>query len=130
EPRSNRWRVTFGLALTAFIASAFLVFTYLARPSKRISAMNDQELGMHALRKAGLIIAEHQEPGLHDAKGTIASLIEVLDRWDLAAVMDLEWDYRLWFVKWFPMLFDLLTVLLLAAGCMLFWLNQIGRAHV
>ena len=85
--------------------------------------MNDQELGVYVLRKAGVITAEHQESGLRDAKETIASLIEVLDRPDLAAAMDLEWDYRLWLVKWFPMLFDILTVCLLVAGCMLLWLN-------
>jgi cytoskeletal protein RodZ len=28
-----------------------------------------------------------------------------------------------WLAKWFPMLFDLLTVLLLVAGCMLIWIN-------
>jgi cytoskeletal protein RodZ len=27
------------------------------------------------------------------------------------------------FAKWFPMLFDLLTVLLLVAGCVLIWIN-------
>jgi hypothetical protein len=53
---------------------AFLLFKYLARLNKRISAMNDQQL----------------------------------------------WG---WLVKWFPMLFDLLTVLLLVAGCMLIWIN-------
>ncbi len=78
--------------------------------------MNDQELGVYVLRKAGLIIAEHQESGLDDAKETIASLIEVLDGRDLAAATDQV-------VKWFPMLFDLLTVFLLVAGCMLLWLN-------
>jgi len=85
--------------------------------------MNNQELGVYVLRKAGLIIGEHQESGLHDAKETIASLIEVLDRRDLPTAMDVEWDYRLWLVKWFPMLFDILTVFLLVAGCMLLWLN-------
>jgi hypothetical protein len=85
--------------------------------------MNDQELAVYVLRKAGLVIAEHQESGLRDAKETIASSIEVLDWPYLAAAMDLEWDYRLWLVKWFPMLFDILTVFLLVAGCMLLWLN-------
>src|SRR5258705_12331784 len=28
-----------------------------------------------------------------------------------------------WLAKWFPMLFDLLTVLLLVAGCVLIWIN-------
>ena len=28
-----------------------------------------------------------------------------------------------WFAKWFPMLFDLLTVLLLVAGCVLIWIS-------
>jgi cytoskeletal protein RodZ len=28
-----------------------------------------------------------------------------------------------WLAKWFPMLFDLLTVLLLVAGCVLIWTN-------
>ena len=78
--------------------------------------MNDQELGVYVLRKAGLVIAEHQESGLDGAKETIASLIEVLDGRDLAAATDQV-------VKWFPMLFDLLTVFLLVAGCMLLWLN-------
>ena len=85
--------------------------------------MNDQELGVYVLRKAGLVIAEHQESGLRDAKEAIASSIEVLDWPYLAAAMDLEWDYGLWLVKWFPMLFDILTAFLLVAGCMLLWLN-------
>jgi hypothetical protein len=85
--------------------------------------MNDQELGVYVLRKAGLTIAEPQESGLHDAKETIASLIELLDGWNLAAAMNVDWDYRLWLVKWFPMLFDILTVFFLVAGCMLLWLN-------
>jgi hypothetical protein len=28
-----------------------------------------------------------------------------------------------WLAEWFPMLFDLLTVLLFLAGCMLIWIN-------
>jgi hypothetical protein len=53
----------------------------------------------------------------------IAGLIEVLDRGHLAAAMNLEWGYELWLVKWFPMLFDILTVFLFVAGCLLLWLN-------
>jgi hypothetical protein len=32
-------------------------------------------------------------------------------------------EFGVWLVKWFPMLFDILTVFLLVAGCMLLWLN-------
>jgi hypothetical protein len=84
---------------------------------------------VHVLQKAGLILGEHQESGLHDARGTIASLIEVLDRRDLAAAMDVGWDYRLWLVTWFPILFDILIVFLLVAGCMLLWLNLRPRGR-
>jgi len=71
----NRWEGRFRAGANRIRRrSAFFVFKYLARPSKRISAMNGEELGV-------------------------------------------------WLVKWFPMLFDILTVFLLLAGCMLLWLN-------
>ena len=48
--------------------------------------MTDQELIITALRQSGVIIAEHLEPGNKiDADETIAQLIAILDRQDLAA---------------------------------------------
>jgi len=41
--------------------------------------------------------------------------------------MNLEKGNGLWLVNWFPMLFDILTVLLLVAGCLLLWLNLMPR---
>ena len=51
--------------------------------------MTDQELIITALRQSGVIIAENLEPGNKiDADETIAQLITILDRQDLAAAMD------------------------------------------
>ena len=51
--------------------------------------MTDQELIITALRQSGVIIAEYLEPGNKiDADETIARLIAILDRQDLAAAMD------------------------------------------
>jgi hypothetical protein len=61
--------------------------------------MTDQELIITALRQSGVIIAE--EPGNKiDADETIAQLIAILDRQDLAAAMDrLESGHGLRVVK-------------------------------
>ena len=63
--------------------------------------MTDQELIITALRQSGVIIAEHLEPGNKiDADETIAQLITILDRQDLAAAMDrLESGHGLRVVK-------------------------------
>jgi len=63
--------------------------------------MTDQELLITALRQSGVIIAEHLEPGNQiDAGETIARLIAILDRQDLAAAMRrLESGHRLRVVK-------------------------------
>ena len=62
--------------------------------------MTDQELVLSALRRAGLIIAEHLEPGHHDAEQTISKLNSVLDSQELAAAMNrLESGYGLRVVK-------------------------------
>jgi hypothetical protein len=44
--------------------------------------------------------------------------------------MNLEKEYGLWLVEWFPVLFDVLTVVLLVAGCLLLWLNLRPRKHL
>jgi hypothetical protein len=44
--------------------------------------------------------------------------------------MDLEKEYGLWLVEWFPMLFDVLTVVLFVAGCLLLWVNLRPRKDV
>jgi hypothetical protein len=48
---------------------------------------------------------------------------QVSTRQHVAAVMNLENDHGLWLVDWFPMLFDVLTVVLFVAGSLLLWLN-------
>src|SRR5258707_11102349 len=53
----------------------------------------------------------------------LAGLMEVIDARDVVADTNLGWGYRLWLLTWFPMFFDILTVLFLVAGCMLVWLN-------
>jgi hypothetical protein len=37
--------------------------------------------------------------------------------------MNPEKEHGLWLLEWFPMLFDVLTVVLLVGGCLLLWLN-------
>jgi hypothetical protein len=37
--------------------------------------------------------------------------------------MTLEQEHGLWALQWFPVLFDVLTVVMLAAGCLLLWLG-------
>jgi hypothetical protein len=44
--------------------------------------------------------------------------------------MNLEHEHGLWVLEWFPMLFDVLTVVLLVAGCLLLWLNLRSRKDV
>src|SRR6266487_505324 len=53
----------------------------------------------------------------------LAGLMEVINVRDVVAYMNPGWGYRLWLIKWFPMFFDILTILFLVAGCMLLWLN-------
>jgi hypothetical protein len=44
--------------------------------------------------------------------------------------MNLEHEHGLRVLEWFPMLFDVLTVVLLVAGCLLLWLNLRSRKDV
>jgi hypothetical protein len=44
--------------------------------------------------------------------------------------MNLDHEHGLWVLEWFPMLFDVLTVVLLVAGCLLLWLNLRSRKDV
>ena len=51
--------------------------------------MTDQELIITALRQSGVIVAEHLKPANQiEADETIARLIAILDRQDLAAAMN------------------------------------------
>jgi hypothetical protein len=62
--------------------------------------VTDQQLLIAAIRKAGLIIAEHLEPDGPDAAHTLSRLIAVLDAEDLArAVERLEKGHGLRVVK-------------------------------
>lgn len=62
--------------------------------------MTDQQLLLAAVREMGRIIAEHLEPGPHNADETIAELIAVLDNEDLArAIERLEKGHGLRVVK-------------------------------
>ena len=62
--------------------------------------MTDEELVISTLRRASLVLAEYSEPGQPDAKETIARLMAVLDRQDVALAMErLEKGHRLRVVK-------------------------------
>ncbi len=51
--------------------------------------MTDQELIITALRQSGVTVAEHLQPANQiEVDETIARLIAILDRQDLAAVMN------------------------------------------
>jgi hypothetical protein len=50
--------------------------------------MTDQDLIFCALRKVGLIVAEHIESGSSDADEVVTQLIAVLDTEELAAAMN------------------------------------------
>ena len=62
--------------------------------------MTDQQLLISTLRQAGRIIARYLEPGAPDAEETLAKLITVLDRHDLArAIERLEKGHGLRVIK-------------------------------
>ncbi len=48
-------------------------------------AMTDEELIVHAMRDAQLLLAEHIERGPTDAEEAITQLLEILDRQDVVA---------------------------------------------
>jgi len=48
-------------------------------------AMTDEELIIHAMRDAQLLLAEHIERGPTDAEEAITQLLEILDRQDVVA---------------------------------------------
>ena len=62
--------------------------------------MTDQQLLISTLRQAGRIIAQDLEPGAPDAEETLAKLIAVLDKDDLArAIERLEKGHGLRVIK-------------------------------
>ena len=48
-------------------------------------AMTDEELIVHAMRDAQLLLGEHIERGPTDAEEAITQLLEILDRQDVVA---------------------------------------------
>ena len=62
--------------------------------------MTDQDLVLSAMRRVGLIIAEHLELGMTDADEVITRLVAVLDTNELADAMNrLERGFGLRVVK-------------------------------
>jgi hypothetical protein len=50
--------------------------------------MTDEELIVHAMRKAQSLLAEHIERGPSDAEEALTQLLEILDRQDVVAATD------------------------------------------
>jgi hypothetical protein len=54
----------------------------------RIPGMTDEELIVYAMREAQLVLAQHIERDPRGAEETIALLLEILDRQDVAKATD------------------------------------------
>ena len=50
--------------------------------------LTDEELTLHAIREAQLILADYIQPGSRDAEKTMQQLIDVLDRNDVVEAVD------------------------------------------
>lgn len=50
--------------------------------------LSDEELALHAIREAQLILADYIQPGSRDAAQTINELLSVLDRNDVVEAVD------------------------------------------
>jgi hypothetical protein len=50
--------------------------------------LSDEELTLHAIREAQLILADYIHPGPRDAEKTLNDLLSVLDRNDVVEAVD------------------------------------------